>query len=137
MNNQSLDESGYLDLWSRFHAGALSAYDKEAGDSNSDIIVWSSGLTEPDIIEKHLDKRRYTVEAWEGYTLPVELVKLGYKVIVAFKDIYYLDHGFWTPTNYHNWKTMYNNKMPIVDNPKLLLGAEVRVKSLSSSESLN
>lgn len=128
-NNRSLDENGYYDLWSLFHANSLSEYDKEAGSASSDIIVWSSGLTEPSIIEKHLDKRRYTVEAWEGSIVPVELVKLGYKVIIALKDIYYLDHGFWYPTSYHNWKMIYNNKMPAVDNPNLLLGAEVRVKT--------
>lgn len=123
-NKRSLDENGYLDLWAQFHTNSLSEYDKEAGDVRSDIIVWSSGLTEPDIIDKHLDKTRYTVETWEGSTVPVELVQLGYKVIIALKDIYYLDHGFWYPTTYHNWKTIYNNKMPTVDNPNLLLGAE-------------
>lgn len=126
-NNQSLDENAYLKLWSQFHANSLSAYDKEAGDYNSDIIVWSSGLTEPDIIENYLDKRRYTVEAWEGTTIPVELIKLGYKVIIALKEIYYLDHGFWGQTSYHSWKLIYNNLMPVVDNPNLLLGAEVRI----------
>jgi len=126
-NNRSLDEEGYLDLWSQFHSNSLSEYDKEAGDVNSDIIVWSSGLTEPEIIEKYLDKKRYTVEAWEGSNIPVELVKLGYKVIIALKDVYYLDHGFWTSTNYHTWKQIYNNKMPKVDNPNLVLGAEVRL----------
>ena len=124
-NNRSLDEEGYLDLWSQFHANSLSEYDKEAGDDKSDIIVWSSGLTEPDIIEKYLDKKRYTVEAWEGSNIPVELVKLGYKVIVALNSVYYLDHGFWLSTNYHTWKQIYNKMMPTVDNPNLLLGAEV------------
>lgn len=126
-NNRSLDEHNFTELWAQFHANSLSEYDKEAGNSNSDIIVWSSGLTEPDVIEKHLDKKRYIVEAWEGLVLPVELVKLGYKVIVALKDIYYLDHGFWIPTQYHNWKTIYNNRLPEVDNPDLLIGAEVSV----------
>lgn len=126
-NNRSLDEEGYLDLWSQFHANSLSEYDKESGEVNSDIIVWSSGLTEPDIIEKYLDKKRYTVEAWEGSNIPVELVKLGYKVIIALKDVYYLDHGFWSSTNYHTWKQIYNNKIPKVDNPNLVLGAEVRL----------
>lgn len=129
INNRTLNENGYYDLWSLFHTNALSEYDKEAGNANSDIIVWSSGLTKPDIIEKHFDKRRYTIETWEGSAVPVELVKLGYKVIIALKDIYYLDHGFWTPSSYHNWKVMYNNKMPTVDNPKLLLGAEVRIQN--------
>lgn len=121
-----MDEESYLELWSQFHAKSLSEYDKEAGNYDSDIIVWSSGLTEPDIIEKYLDKRRYTVEAWEGTNVPIDLMELGYKVIIAFKDIYYLDHGFWFPTNYHNWKMIYNNKMPI-GKQNLLLGAEVKV----------
>ncbi|KAE9524629.1 hypothetical protein AGLY_014679 [Aphis glycines] len=123
-NNLSLDEEGYLNLWSQFHTNSLTEYDKEVGDDNSDIIVWSSGLTEPEIIEKYLDKKRYTVEAWEGSNIPVELVKLGYKVIIALKDVYYLDHGFWYPTNYHTWKQIYDNRIPKVDNPNLLLGAE-------------
>lgn len=127
-NNLSLNESNYNDLWGQFHANSLSEFDKASAGVDSDIIVWSSGLTEPDIIEKHLDKRRYIVEAWEGSFVPVELVKLGYKIIIALKDVYYLDHGFWSPTVYHNWKLIYNNRMPEVDNPNLLLGAEVRVK---------
>lgn len=121
-----MDEDSYLELWSQFHAKSLSEYDREAGNYDSDIIVWSSGLTEPDIIEKHLDKRRYTIETWEGTNVPIDLMELGYKVIIAFRDFYYLDHGFWFPTNYHNWKMIYNNKMPN-GKPNLLLGAEVRV----------
>lgn len=125
-NNYSLDENGYFNLWAKFHANSLSEYDKEAGNVNSDIIIWNSGLTEPDIIEKYIDKNRYTIETWDGRTTSVELVKLGYKVIIALKDIYYLDHGFWGTTSYHNWKLIYNNKMPSVDNTNLILGAEVR-----------
>ncbi|XP_025201242.1 chitooligosaccharidolytic beta-N-acetylglucosaminidase-like isoform X2 [Melanaphis sacchari] len=123
-NNRSLDEEGYFDLWSQFHAYSLNEYDKEAGNDKSDIIVWSSGLTEPKIIEKYLDKKRFTVEVWEGSNIPIELVKLGYKVIIALNDVYYLDHGFWGSTNYHNWKLIYNNEIPKVDNPNLILGAE-------------
>lgn len=125
-NNYSLDENGYFNLWAKFHVNSLSEYDKEAGNVNSDIIIWNSGLTEPDIIEKYIDKNRYTIETWDGRTTSVELVKLGYKVIIALKDIYYLDHGFWGTTSYHNWKLIYNNKMPSVDNTNLILGAEVR-----------
>lgn len=136
-NNRSLNKNNFNDLWAQFHANSLSEFDKESGDIKSDIIVWSSRLTEPDIIEKHLDKKRYIVETWEGSVVPVELVKLGYKIIIALKDIYYLDHGFWTPTNYHNWKMIYNNRLPDVINPNLLLGAEVRVKCYSTSKSLS
>lgn len=124
-NNRSLTENAYLDLWSEFHDKALSVYDNEAGDSDSDIIVWSSGLTEPRIIEKHLAKERYTVEVWQGKSVSIDLANLGYKVIVAVEDIYYLDHGQRPPTTYHSWKLIYNSKLPTVDNSNLILGAEV------------
>jgi len=124
-NNRSLDENAYLNLWSEFHNKALNVYDNEVGDSNSNIIVWSSGLTDPNIIEKHLDKNRYTVEVWQGDTISVNLANLGYKVIVAVEDIYYLDHGLRPTTTYHSWKVIYNNKLPVIENSKLILGAEV------------
>jgi len=124
-NKRGLTESAYLDLWSEFHDKALTVYDHEVGNSNSDIIVWSSGLTDPNIVEKHLDKKRYTIEVWEGNTDAVELANLGYRVIVAVEDVYYLDHGLRPPTRYHSWKVIYNNKMPMTNNPSLVLGAEV------------
>lgn len=124
-NNQSLTENAYLNLWSKFHSRSLNVYDNEVGDSNSDIILWSSGLTEPKIIEKHLDKKRYTVEVWYDDKVSTDLANLGYKVIVAVEDIYYLDHGLRPPTTYHSWKTIYNNKLPVVENSNLILGAEV------------
>lgn len=124
-HNRSLDEAAYLDLWSEFHNKALNVYDSEVGDANSDIIVWSSGLTEPQIIEKHLDKNRYTVEVWQGNTVSIDLANLGYKVIVAVEDTYYLDHGLRPTTTYHSWKVIYNSKLPTTNNPKLILGAEV------------
>jgi len=124
-NNRGLTNNAYLGLWSEFHNKALTVYDHEVGNSNSDIIVWSSGLTDPIIIEKHLDKKRYTIEVWEGNTDATDLANLGYKVIVAVEDVYYLDHGLRPPTTYHSWKVIYNNKMPITNNPNLILGAEV------------
>lgn len=124
-NNRSLSENAYLDLWSEFHNKALNVYDNEVGDSKSDIVLWSSGLTEPRTIQKHLDKKRYTIEVWQGNTVSLSLANLGYKVIVAVEDIYYLDHGLRPPTTYHTWKVIYNNKLPMPRNPKLILGAEV------------
>lgn len=128
-NKRGLTESAYLDLWSEFHNKALTVYDHEVGNSNSDIIVWSSGLTDPNIIEKHLDKKRYTIEVWEGNTDAVNLANLGYRVIVAVEDVYYLDHGLRPPTTYHSWKIIYNNKMPMTNNPNLILGAETSMFS--------
>lgn len=129
-NNRELTVNNYHDLWSEFHAKALSVYDDEAGDSSSDIILWSSALTDPLTIEKHLDKSRYTVEVWNGNTLLEELANLGYKVIVAVEDVYYLDHGQRPPTRYHSWKNIYSHPLPVVKNSNLILGAEVGVDNL-------
>lgn len=125
VNKQSLTESAYFELWSEFQKKALDVYDNEVGNSHSDIIVWSSGLTEPRIVEKHLDKTRYTVEVWGDNKTVVDLTNLGYKVIVAIEDVYYLDHGLRPTTTYHSWKVIYNNKLPTVQNSNLVLGAEV------------
>lgn len=125
-NNRNLNENAYIDIWSEFHRKALQVYDNEVGNSNSDIIVWSSGLTEPHIIEKHLDKKRFVIEVWDEDKVMIDLVNLGYKVIVAVQDVYYLDHGLRPPTTYHSWKVIYNNILPkIMGDPKLILGAEV------------
>lgn len=124
-NNQNLTEKGYMNLWSEFHNRALKVYDSLAGDSNSDIIVWSSGLTNPQTIDKHLDKNRYIVEVWHDNSMSKDLANLGYKVIVANEDVYYLDHGLRPSTTYHTWKVIYNNILPTANNSKLILGAEV------------
>lgn len=124
-NKRGLTENSYLKLWSEFHNKALNVYDNEVGNSNSDIILWSSGLTDPQIIEKHLDKKRYTIEVWYDNKVSISLANLGYKIIVAVEDIYYLDHGLRPPTTYHSWKTIYNNVLPVVKNSSLILGAEV------------
>lgn len=125
-----MTESAYLDLWSAFHSKALNVYDNEVGDSNSDIILWSSGLTNPLIIEKYLDKNRYTIEVWQGNDVLIDLANLGYKVIVAVEDVYYLDHGLRPTTNYHSWKTIYQKPLPVVRNSNLILGAEVGLDNL-------
>lgn len=129
-NNRGLTGDSYKDLWSEFHTKALSVYDNEVGDSNSDIIVWSSALTNPLTIEKHLDKDRYTIEIWDGSTNLNKLTDLGYKVIVAVEDVYYLDHGQRPSTFYHSWKNIYKNLLPMVKNSNLILGAEVGVNNL-------
>lgn len=126
-NKKSLNEDSYFELWSEFQSKALKTYDNEVGNSKTDIIVWSSGLTNPKIIEKYLDKNRFTVEVWDGH-ITSELVDLGYKVIVAVEDIYYLDHGLRPTTNYHSWKVIYDEQMPAVKNKSLILGAEVWYK---------
>lgn len=54
--------------------------------------------------------------------LPKDLISLGYKIIESTKDAWYLDHGFWGSTVYHDWKTVYENKINVGNS---VLGGEV------------
>lgn len=126
-NNRSLTDSAYADLWAEYHGKALRAYDQAAGHADTDVIVWSSGLTDPRTVERRLDKTRYTVQVWSGDGgAIVDLVNLGYKVIASAENVYYLDHGLRPPTVYHSWKVIYDSPLPAVgDNSDRVLGAEV------------
>ena len=57
---------------------------------------------------------RYIIQTWvpASSSLPTELLAKGYKVIYSTKDTWYLDHGFWGSTIYHNWRVVYDNKIP-------------------------
>lgn len=49
----------FLKLWSEYQGNALEKFDNATGNSKTSVIVWSSYLTEPDVIEKYLPKNRY------------------------------------------------------------------------------
>jgi len=57
---------------------------------------------------------RYIIQTWvpASSSLPAELLAKGYKIIYSTKDAWYLDHGFWGSTVYHNWRVVYDNKIP-------------------------
>lgn len=40
-----------------------------------------------------------------------QLLKMGYRVIMATRDTWYLDHGFWGDTAYHKWSQAYNSQL--------------------------
>uniref|UniRef100_A0A0V0GD92 beta-N-acetylhexosaminidase n=1 Tax=Triatoma dimidiata TaxID=72491 RepID=A0A0V0GD92_TRIDM len=117
-------KEGFLTLWADFQKKALEAWDEAVGHNKTKHILWSSQLTEIEHIEKYLDKNRYIIETWTGQyeLLPEELITKGYSIIYATKDTWYLDHGFWGNTIYHNWKIVYDYVIP--EDPKAL-GGEV------------
>lgn len=121
--NTQLD--GFLKLWSYYQERALKQFDAVVGDNSTPIILWSNDLTEPENIEKYLDKRRYVVQTWVASTssLPDQLLNKGYKIILSTKNAWYLDHGFWGNTNYYNWQIVYNNRLIQHNN---VLGGEVK-----------
>lgn len=65
------------------------------------------------------------IQTWvpKSDTLPGELEKLGYRLIVSTKDSWYLDHGFWGSTTYYKWQTVYDNA---IGTSPAILGGEVR-----------
>ena len=54
------------------------------------------------------------IEVWTnaGDTIPKDLLELGYGIIVATRDVWYLDHGFWGSTKFSSWKRIYENSIP-------------------------
>lgn len=75
---------------------------------------------------------RFVIEAWTDASDPLaeRLLGMGYRVIFATKDAWYLDHGFWGRTQYHNWRRAYDNKLP---QSRGVLGGEVRTSHESDS----
>ncbi|KAH0540815.1 chitooligosaccharidolytic beta-N-acetylglucosaminidase [Cotesia glomerata] len=104
----------FFQLWSEFHAEQVKLLDEIKEGRIDHVLLWSSALTSPDVIEKYLDKRRFIIQTWveSNSDLPSELLQRGYKLIMSTKDAWYLDHGFWGKTRYHSWRDAYNNRIP-------------------------
>ncbi|XP_014087645.2 chitooligosaccharidolytic beta-N-acetylglucosaminidase [Bactrocera oleae] len=120
----------FYKLWAEFHQKNLDSWDNVTQRQYArnpipkSVILWSSHLTDPDIIVEHLPKERYIIQTWveSDKTLNNDLLLKGYRIIVSTKDAWYLDHGFWGRTEYHNWKKVYDNRMEV---HPLVLGGEV------------
>ncbi|XP_055616455.1 chitooligosaccharidolytic beta-N-acetylglucosaminidase [Toxorhynchites rutilus septentrionalis] len=118
------EQKDFLDLWGEFQRSVLKLWDRSrSNEPLSPTILWSSHLTDPEVIETYLSKDRYIVQTWveESNELPKQLLKKGYRLIISTKNAWYFDHGFWGVTNYYGWRKVYNNK--ILKN-SLILGGE-------------
>jgi hexosaminidase len=56
---QGRGQADFLQLWADYQSTALGTLDEEVGHSNTPIILWSSHLTEPGVIEGFLNKDRW------------------------------------------------------------------------------
>ncbi|VEN48588.1 unnamed protein product [Callosobruchus maculatus] len=127
LRGKPLTTETFLDLWGEFQRKALAAYDRAFEHEDTSIVVWTSHITQPEVIRKYLSNERYIIQTWvpeSNINLITELLKLEYRVIISTKDKWYLDHGFWGSTLYYNWKTVYENKM-YKYNHEGILGGEV------------
>nr|XP_023013669.1 chitooligosaccharidolytic beta-N-acetylglucosaminidase isoform X1 [Leptinotarsa decemlineata] len=127
LKDKPLTTETFYDLWAEHQKKALQSFDSAIGHQHSSIVLWTSQLTQPDVIKKYLPKERYIIQTWvptKQDALIGDLLKLGYRVIVSTKDAWYLDHGFWGTTQYYNWKKVYENKVYDYSH-EAVLGGEV------------
>ncbi len=124
-------KEGFLKLWSEFQDKALQKWQEINGVDDS-VILWSSDMTLPQNIEKYLPNNQYIIQTWlpSDSSVPLELLKKGYRIIMSTKNAWYFDHGFWGTTKYYNWKTVYANRLP---KSYLVLGGEVCMWSVSKN----
>ncbi|XP_034234464.1 chitooligosaccharidolytic beta-N-acetylglucosaminidase-like [Thrips palmi] len=123
-------EADFLNLWAEFHAGSLAALDEAVGavgKAGTTAVLWSSHLTRPPHVDSYVDKDRYVIETWTeaGDALPEQLLSRGYRVILAAKDAWYLDHGWWGRTSYRPWRAVRDRRLPSsAGTPGTVLGGE-------------
>jgi hypothetical protein len=55
---QGRTQEDFLQLWADYQSTALRTLDEEVGNSDTPIILWSSQLTQPDVIGTFLSKDR-------------------------------------------------------------------------------
>ncbi|XP_035776083.1 chitooligosaccharidolytic beta-N-acetylglucosaminidase-like isoform X2 [Anopheles albimanus] len=129
-------ETDFLSLWRDFQEKNLHLWDYSRKTVEQTIkgtidlfkpapvILWSSHLTDPSVINRYLTNDRYVIQTWvpTQSSLNEDLLNLGYQLIISTKNAWYLDHGFWGQTSYYNWKIVYNNRLPRKDG---VLGGEV------------
>lgn len=121
----------FYKLWSEFHRRNLDSFDDVTNsvhgrqtNTPKDVILWSSHLTDPAIIQDFLPNNRFIIQTWVDSEEPLnnDLMAKGYRIIVSTKNAWYLDHGFWGKTPYYNWRVVYSNRL--LRNDKVL-GGEV------------
>lgn len=59
LKDKPLTLNTFLELWAEHQAKALAAFDEATGDLNTPVVVWTSHLTDPAMIEQYLPKNRY------------------------------------------------------------------------------
>lgn len=93
--NKTMDDPGFIELWSYFQNKAVQQFDRSAKVRNSHIILWTSSLTESKNLKQFLDNKRYIIQIWttiEDKQI-INLLENGYNVIFSNYDALYFDCG--------------------------------------------
>jgi len=135
-----LNNDGFVKLWGHFQDNALERVDR-VSQKKLPIIMWTSGLTEKQYVEKYLDKTRYIIQVWTtGNDKKVKtLLKLGYRLILSNYDALYFDCGGAAWVNegnnwcspYIGWQKVYENRPKNIAGEYLdqILGSEAAIWS--------
>lgn len=136
---QGLDlqsDKTFTGLWAGFQERVKEQYKKI--NEKARIILWTSTLTEEEVVEEYVSKEDYILQVWTTGTGPdshvPHLLEKGYDLIMSNYDALYLDCGFGlyvsTGTNwcspYKPWSTVYNNDLRAMGGDKVdqILGGE-------------
>jgi len=118
-HNLTLDSDGFYQLWGDFQENLRQRMLLASGSNDTQTILWTSGLTHEDRIEKFLDKSKYIIQIWSESKDDIihGLLKKGYRTIFSNVDAMYLDCGFpaWLGHGLNwcspikGWQTIYDN----------------------------
>lgn len=115
-----LTEDGYLKLWNYFQEKALAIY-RNITEEVKKPTLWTSSLTEDEVIDEYLSPDDYVIQVWTRGTgsssqIP-HLLEKGYDIIISNVDALYLDCGFgnWVGSG-NNWCSPYKSWHLIYDN---------------------
>jgi len=148
-NGRGRTTLAYLTLWGEFQEKAYLKL--QVARNGITPILWTSDLVNnADLSKKFLPPSEYIIEVWDistSTTTVPDLLDLGYRLITANSDAWYLDCGFggWVAAGnnwcspYKAWQLMYDNrpyqsldKSWIITDPaqrKNLLGGEAALWS--------
>ncbi|XP_037052327.1 chitooligosaccharidolytic beta-N-acetylglucosaminidase-like [Bradysia coprophila] len=135
-----LTENDFLKLWGYFQERALNVYRYVTDyDEVKKPILWTSSLTEEDVIDEYLNPDDYIIQIWttaHGSDSQIShLLEKGYDVIISNHDVLYLDCGFgnWVGSGnnwcspFSPWHLIYDNNFRDMagDRTSQVLGGEV------------
>lgn len=136
----------FTGLWAQFQRRVKEQY--KGINAGARMILWTSTLTEADVVDAYLERDDYVVQVWTSGTgadshVPHLLAK-GYDLIMSNYDAFYLDCGFgsWVSTGnnwcspYKAWHQVYNNNLRVMAGDKAgqILGGEACLWASISAE---
>lgn len=94
--NFSQSTAGYNKLWGLYQEKMLRKLKETKTDPHPQAVLWTSTLTEPDLIDEYLTPEDYIIQIWTSKTdnSIKSLIEKKFRVIFSNYDELYLDCGF-------------------------------------------